>query len=207
VKKITQLSGALHWWATVAALLVLSCFNDDLPPPRALQPPLQDLRFHSKREVFVHSAPHVGLADLCDLSMFGGLWPGMTAQEARAILGSPERVYQEHKGLNTVFAFPRERGIIEVLKQRVESEGFEGFNWYLRWRPQGRSHKVGLDSAILELIPELPGHVTINILSSDGVMTVEVEDGDVTSVLWLQRGPSTAPKAGEVMQPLVLEAP
>jgi hypothetical protein len=166
----------------------LACFNGDLPAERELSHPLRSLRFHSKDEVFVGAAPNVSLSRLVGLSAFDGLRPGITAEEAQAIVGPPQRVYQQYGGRDTVYAFPRQAGVVEIFKQAVDSEGFEGFRWFLRWRPVDRNPRSHLSSELLAVLPDLAVITSLHIDSEDGKVTVELDDGLVSAILWLRQG-------------------
>lgn len=189
MKKSSVLTLLLAFSVGLLSISLGSCLNDDLPADRMLSHPLRSLEFHSEDEIFVSAAESVPLASLVNLSAFEGLRPGTTASEAQAMLGRPQRVFQQYRGHNTVYVFPGTGGAIELLKQKVDSEGFEGIRWFLRWRPVDRNPKTHLRPEILAALPDLRTIASLGIESDDGKASLELEDGLVSSILWLRQGP------------------
>lgn len=125
----------------VAALLflfagVLSCSSEWVTVDAT--PPLDRIILSPSGEAAVHARPEVELQDLVSIRPFleKGLRPGMTAEEAEALFGSPDYVSTERNGQDEVFGYESSSGVFEIVKQHVSSEGSEVDRWFVRIQPK-----------------------------------------------------------------------
>lgn len=171
-----------------------SCYGDWVSQEAAY--PLAKIEYLSPaREVFVHAEQGVRMGSLVSLQPFvmSKMRPGISAEEASKLVGEPDFVTNERGGYDEVFGFEAQGGMIEVVRQRVESEGYEGDRWLLRFRSSGC---IDLVSPII--LDQLRRHLgslpeTATILGEpsevEGVVKIVFQgDDDCSMIWWLSEG-------------------
>lgn len=117
--------------------------------------PFDRIAIYSREILFVASSG-VKLENLVSVKCFqdAGLWPGISADEAIAIMGrSPQRIFLENAQRDAVYGFTTECGELQIVKQKVSSEGIDSERWFLRLRPFGHSRDL-VAAEILKILEE-----------------------------------------------------
>jgi hypothetical protein len=164
----------------------------------SLPSPLTKITRHGASEFFVEALPGVRLSQLVDVTVFDGLRPKLNFDEVAAILGSPQSSYLEHNR-DEVRVFSSELdGRFEVVRQTVDSEGYQGERWYLRFVPKEPCAPCYVQPPILRAIPDSPQTLNLSIDTEDGQALLEFERKRLVRIWWLRDGPLILPSTDSV---------
>jgi len=165
---------------------VLSCSGEWVTVDAT--PPLDRIILSPSGEAAVYARPEVELQDLVSIRPFleMGLRPGMTAEEAEALLGSPDYVATERNGQDEVFGYESPSGAFEIVKQHVSSEGSEVDRWFVRFQPRHCMELI--NPRILRQLRDLePFPRAMRLLvgpDQTGVVSIYFEDERSCSKIW-----------------------
>lgn len=163
-------------------------YVDDEPQVLADVPQVERVK-QWKERVVVYPAAGTHWRQLVDLSLFEGLHPGISIEDARDRLGEPDS-----KGTRTresYWRFERGEGLVEILLQVQSSPPFpSGKKWFLRGIPASTDPRDTLHPAVLEKLPESRGRLKVVIMREQGPpgARVVLEDGQVRMVSWVSLG-------------------
>ena len=170
------------------SMILCACSSKDVEIP--LEYPLSNLKLTSREAVLVAS-PGVELEELLDLKTFrqDGVWPGITIDEAISILGEPDSIFSENGNRDLVHSYQRHSGDLQIVRQRVTSEGPELDRWFVRFQPHTEELKLLVSSAILGTM----GHLNENIvrirlvdgLQKRSMASLHLRSGKISQIWWL----------------------
>ena len=153
-------------------------------------------RFSHTDEVFVELESGHNYTEFFDTGFFDGLQPGITLDEARSILGSPDSIRRTEDG--EIFAeYVRERARIELSYQNYPSWG-SSWKWKVRAFPESSMLSCHLPETVLRHLDSTrPSSITL--LNPDGTpgVTIWTKGGEVDYVLWVNSMGSKRPRAQE----------
>jgi hypothetical protein len=165
---------------------VLSCSGEWVTV--AANAPLDQIVLSPSGEASVHARPEVGLQELVFIRPFleAGLRPGMTAEEAEAVLGAPDYIATERNGQDEVFGYESSAGAFEIVKQSVSSEGSEVDRWFLRHQPQDCMRMINpLILQQLRALERFPRQMRLLVGPDQiGLVSIEFEDEQSCSRIW-----------------------
>lgn len=175
-------SAALHHAISlVAAAVVLGGCTDSLQYEEPAKPPLKTL-FHSGDSLVVTLADSMHLAQLVDLSVFGPLRPGMTADMAKAAAGEPEAV--ETRDYVTFYRWRTAKGVVEVSQEQADDSVDPAVKvWRLRAFPSPPHASALLDRRIVAVVEPTVEFVTVNS-ATEGLVCSLGPGGSVVSARW-----------------------
>jgi hypothetical protein len=147
-----------------------------------VEPPLQAARISSytgwfpgpwHQEAWIRLADGVALGEVVDLSVFGGLHPGMGLAEATAALGSPAGERSDYRGDDWTYWSTGEGWVELSCRRDCSGSDCTDFYWDLRARPNDLSapallhpSAVAVVSAGEETKPEVE-YRSVRLSSSD----------------------------------------
>jgi hypothetical protein len=170
-----------HTIGLVAAAAILGGCMDSLQYEEPAKPPLKTL-FHSGDSLVITLADSVHLAQLVDLSVFGPLRPGMTADRAKAAAGEPEAV--ETRDYVTFYRWRTARGVVEVSQEQADDSVDPDVKvWRLRAFPSPPHSSALLDRRIVAVIGPKVEFVTVNS-ATEGLVCSLGPGGSVVSARW-----------------------
>lgn len=176
----------------VLVLLPVACGGDSTPRKIPLLEPFQYLRIHSHREVSLALTKDSEVSDFCNLDAFAGLKPGLTKKEAEALLGPSTGTRRERQDLNEVYLFPREGGVIEIVRQRAaSSDGKESFfRWFVRFAPADPEIEHHLVPSVVNLlrVAEVSSDYSVQIFNESASVELDIQSSRVQRIWWLHDG-------------------
>jgi hypothetical protein len=174
--------------STLLGLPAISC--TPASQERQLSAPLDKIRRHGENEYFIASLPGVALSDLVDLAMFHELAPGFSFDQVEAILGPPLLVFKsDRRDDGSAFASSFE-GRIEVVRQVVSSEGYEGERWFVRFTPRVPCSPCYIKRSIWQAIPDSSEGTSIYVSADNGQVKLEIDEKKrLVRIWWLDDGP------------------
>lgn len=182
----------------VGLIAAFGCDRGELPPsepyvddePQVLADvPQVDRVKQWKERVVVYPAAGTHWRQLVDLSLFEGLRPGISIEDARDRWGKPNS--EDIGPRESSWRFEREDGLVEILFQVQSSPPFpSGDKWFLSGIPSSTDPREILHPAVLEKIPESRGRLKVVIMREQGGpgARVVLEDGQVREVTWVSPG-------------------
>lgn len=167
----------------------LACEGKDTELPS--RPPVARLSLR-ERAVFVELSPGVDLQSAVDLSLFNGVTPEMSVDEAQRLLGRPPR--KEALFNSPAFAFETSSGRIVFAKRTIASEDTHMEKWELYAFPRNPTPNGLIAAAVLGQIPSLTEAEDISVVMDNegGTAHISLAKGKVQWVYWGRRlQPST----------------
>ncbi len=151
--------------------------------------PFRYVRFKALDEVTLAVSDDSMVSDLCNLDVFAGLKPDLTKEEAEVLLGSSSGSRLERAGDDEVHLFPREDGVIEIVRQRVASSDgtSSSYRWIVRFAPLDTKIENFLDARVVNLlrVAEFSEEFSFLIFNSATYVQLDVEDSNVKRIWWL----------------------
>lgn len=182
----------MNAWSVVLVFLALgasaACSSEESRV--VARAPLDYIEVNSLGEAWVHTEPRTDLEELVSVEPLrtAGLYPGITAEEAETLLGATDFVTTEHSGRDQIFGYHSSGDTLEIVKQHVASEGFEGDRWFLRYRPSNCIERVSplLLEQLQSLLNPFPSSVAVvgEPIDQEGLIKIEFRNRNSCSQIW-----------------------
>jgi hypothetical protein len=172
------------------------CRSDGWLPPEALpgKPPVAAVNQRGKRIVFYPTSGS-DWAELVDLSLFDGLWPGIQVDEAREILGEPGLHFERLMSDDWVYITPNGEITISFADQSSPPFYFIPKRWVLEGRPASNEVASIFHPSVLEHFPTDTPQFEVVIMNNcryPGI-TAHIDNGKVEDLTWLNN-PGSLPQ-------------
>jgi hypothetical protein len=139
-----------YLFAIVLLIAATACEEKELREI-AVEAPLAEFKVWGD-EAYMEAVEGVQLEELVDVRPLSvaGLSPGGPIDEVRGILGKPDYQSTTRQGRDTVFGYRTANGNIEIIRQEVDSEEYEGVHWLTTYVPlrEARPLHLAIENAL-----------------------------------------------------------
>jgi hypothetical protein len=185
-KRVSRVKGAVFCFFVSIWLPASGC---GMAWERPLPAPLTKISHFGGNDFFIEARHGVLLADLVDLEAFQDLKPGMSFDQVREVLGEPQFAFQEYRRDDVLAFSTRFDGRIEVVRQTVSSEGYEGERWFLRFGLLQPCAPCYVKPPIWDVVPVQPERLSLSVSTDDGQVVLDLEEKRLVRIWWLGDGP------------------